>query len=64
MENMKGRDQLENPSTGKKMLLEWILGKEGGRVWNRLTWLRTWTSGRPLCTWKRTFRFHKMWGIS
>jgi hypothetical protein len=31
--NMKGRDHLEDLGTEGKILLEWILGKYGGKVW-------------------------------
>jgi hypothetical protein len=32
-ENLKGRNHSEGPGTGGRIILEWILGKEGGRVW-------------------------------
>jgi hypothetical protein len=31
-----------------KIILEWILGKQGGRVWTECVWLRIRNSGRSL----------------
>jgi hypothetical protein len=31
--NQKGRDNLEYICTEERIILEWILGKYGGRVW-------------------------------
>jgi hypothetical protein len=33
LENLKGRDHLEDLSVDGKITLEWILEKEGGKVW-------------------------------
>jgi hypothetical protein len=33
VENVKGRDHLEDLSMDGKIILEWILGKWAGRVW-------------------------------
>jgi hypothetical protein len=33
------------------IILEWILGKWGGRRWTGCIWLRMGTSGGFLCTW-------------
>jgi hypothetical protein len=33
LENLKGRDHLEDIGVDGKIIWEWILGKEGGRVW-------------------------------
>jgi hypothetical protein len=35
-ENLKGRDHLEEPSVDGRMILELILGKQGGKVWTGL----------------------------
>jgi hypothetical protein len=32
-DNMKGRDRLEDLGVDVKVILEWILGKQGGKVW-------------------------------
>jgi len=48
LENLKGRDQLEDLGIHGKVTLEWILGKYGGKVWTGCIWLRIWTSGRSL----------------
>jgi hypothetical protein len=31
-DNMKGRDHLEDLDIGRTIILEWILGKEGGKI--------------------------------
>jgi len=41
-ENLKGRDHLED--IGRKIILEWIVGKQGGKVWTGSIWLRVGTS--------------------
>jgi hypothetical protein len=45
MENLKGRDNSENLGEDGKIILKWILGKQGGKVWTGCIWLRTRTSG-------------------
>jgi hypothetical protein len=40
----EGRDDLEDLRINGKGILEWILGKYGGRVWTGLIWLRIGTS--------------------
>jgi len=47
-ENRKGRDHSEDLGVDGKIILEWILGKQGGKVWTGLIWLRLGTSGGPL----------------
>jgi hypothetical protein len=49
-ENLKGRDYLENLGTDKRKILEWMLGKYGGKVWTGFIWLRIGTSGGLLQT--------------
>jgi len=44
LENVKGRDHLEDLDVDGEITLEWILGKYGGMVWNGFIWLRTGTS--------------------
>jgi hypothetical protein len=34
MENLTGRNHLEDLGVDGKTILEWILGKEGGNVWH------------------------------
>jgi len=46
-ENLKGRDHLEDLGIDRKIILEWILGKQSGKVWT-VIWFRTGTSGRVL----------------
>jgi hypothetical protein len=33
LENLKGRDHLEDPGVDGKIILEWMLGKWTGRMW-------------------------------
>jgi hypothetical protein len=35
-ENLKGRDNLEDLAVDGKIILEWILRKNGGRLWTRI----------------------------
>jgi hypothetical protein len=44
-ENLKGRDHLENLSVDGKIILKWILGKQGRKLWIECTWLRIGASG-------------------
>jgi len=48
LENLKGRDHLKDLAVDNGIILEWILGKVGGRVWTGCILLRTGTSGGPL----------------
>jgi hypothetical protein len=46
LENLKGRDHLEDLDVGGKIILEWILGKFGRKMWwTGYIWLRIGTSG-------------------
>jgi hypothetical protein len=45
LENMKGRDNSENLNVDGSLILEWILGKQGGKVGSECIWIRTGTSG-------------------
>jgi hypothetical protein len=40
LENLKGKDYLEDMSLDGKIILEWILGKQGGRMWTGCIWIR------------------------
>jgi len=42
---LKGRDHLEDLGIDVMVILERILGKQGGKVWAGFTWLRIGTSG-------------------
>jgi hypothetical protein len=44
VENLKGRDKLKDLGVDGN-ILEWILGKQGGRVWTDCIWLGIGTSG-------------------
>jgi hypothetical protein len=48
LENLKGRENVENIDVDGKIILEWILGKYGRRMWTGFIWLSIGTSGRPL----------------
>jgi hypothetical protein len=41
---LKVRDHSEDLGIDGNIILEWILGKEGGKVWTGFTWLRIRTS--------------------
>jgi hypothetical protein len=45
LENLKGRDHSEDKGVDGRIILEWILGKYGGKLWTARIWLRTGTSG-------------------
>jgi len=40
LENQKGRDHLEDLDVNGKIMLEWILGKWGVKMWTGFIWLR------------------------
>jgi hypothetical protein len=43
-ENLKGRDHSEDLGVDVKIISEWILKKQTGRVWMGCIWRRIWTS--------------------
>jgi hypothetical protein len=45
MENLKGRDHLEDIDVNMKIILEWMLGKNGVRVWTGRILARIGASG-------------------
>jgi len=47
-ENLKGRDLSENLGLDWKIILEWILDKEGGKVWAGCKSIRIMSSGELL----------------
>jgi hypothetical protein len=42
--NLKERDYSEDLDACGKIILDWILGKQCGKVWTGFIWLRTGTS--------------------
>jgi hypothetical protein len=44
LENPKGRDHSEDLGVDGRIILEWILGKGGGKEWTGFMWLRIGTS--------------------
>jgi hypothetical protein len=47
-EKLQGRDHSEDLGTDGRIILEWILEKQGVKVWNEFIWLGMGTSGRLL----------------
>jgi hypothetical protein len=47
-ENLKEKDHSEELGVDGKIILEWILQKEGGKVWTGYIWLRIGISGGML----------------
>jgi hypothetical protein len=45
LEDLKERDHLEDVGVDRRIILEWILGKQGGKVWTGFIWIRIGTSG-------------------
>jgi hypothetical protein len=46
--NLKGRDHLEDLVIVEKIVLEWILEKQCGKLWTGFIWLRTGTNSALL----------------
>jgi hypothetical protein len=46
LDDLKGRDHVEDLSIDRKIILEWILGKRDGTVWSGCIWLRIGTIAR------------------
>jgi hypothetical protein len=47
LECLKGRDHLEDQRIDRRIILKWILGKQGLGVWTGFLWLRIGTSDGP-----------------
>jgi hypothetical protein len=45
VEDLKGRDHLEDLSVEGRIILQWTLEKQGRKMWTGCIWLRIWTSG-------------------
>jgi hypothetical protein len=48
MEYLKGREDSEDLGADDKIIIEWILGKEGQKMWMGCIWFRIGTSGGTL----------------
>jgi hypothetical protein len=46
--NLKGKYHSDELGVDGRMILDWILGKQGGKVWTGFIWLRIGTSGGVL----------------
>jgi len=44
-ENWNKKDHSEDDGIDGRVILEWILGKEGGKLWTGFIWLRIEASG-------------------
>jgi hypothetical protein len=40
LENLKGRDHSEDMDIDGRIILGWVLRKQGGKVWTGFVWLR------------------------
>jgi hypothetical protein len=40
LQNLNGKRHLEDAGADRKIILEWILQKQGGKMWTGLIWLR------------------------
>jgi hypothetical protein len=40
LENLEGRGHSEDLGVDGKVILEWMLGKWGGKLWHGFIWLR------------------------
>jgi hypothetical protein len=49
-EKLKGGDHSQELGIDRKIILEWILRKQGGKLWNGYIWRRIRTSGGLLRT--------------
>jgi hypothetical protein len=47
----KGKGLLGRLGTDGRIILKWILQKQGVNLWTEFNWLRTGTTGRLLWTW-------------
>jgi hypothetical protein len=45
---VKGKDHMEDTDIERRIILEWILKKQGGRLWTEFIWPRKGSSGRFL----------------
>jgi hypothetical protein len=43
-ENLNGKDHSEDLGVDAKIILKYILGKYGGKLWTGFIWLKTWIS--------------------
>jgi hypothetical protein len=48
LQNLKGRDHLEDANVNGRIILEWILKKYSGNLWTGFIQLRVGISGRPI----------------
>jgi hypothetical protein len=47
-ETLKGKDHSEGLDVDGKIIVDWMLGKYGEKLWIRFIWLRIGISGRTL----------------
>jgi hypothetical protein len=64
LENLKRSDQSEDLDIDGKIILEWTLGENGGRMWTRCTWLRIRDRWWALMNTVMNLRVPERWEIS
>jgi hypothetical protein len=41
----EGRDHSNDPGVGERIILDWVSGKQGGKLWTEFIWLKITTTG-------------------
>jgi len=54
LQSLKGRGHLDYLYIDGRIILEWIMGEESGKIWNGFSWLRVGSNAGLLRTRQRT----------